>query len=311
MHPTPTTLLADQLAFLDAQVPGIRDGSVEAIHAGRVATRRVRELLPLCLPEASMGDEFHRTVRNVGRGLGRVRELDVEIALLGQLEQRVPRAGSLFALRRHAAEATKQAKLRKLLKRLPDRLSPRATFLLLRSPRQVLHDRVWPATWRATLREQLQSRREAAEGALGRAGGVYFPNRLHDARIALKKLRYSAELAVATGVAAFHPRVIRRIRKAQDALGDMHDWQLLLSALEDTSRPDDAAAETVVMLLRSDIQSKHRGFLDRRDELAAACHAIDTHRSTLTRGTTMPAATALAVAAVYAVGRARRKALTS
>jgi CHAD domain-containing protein len=303
MHPTPTTLLADQLAFLDAQIPGVRDGNTQAIHAGRVATRRIRELLPLSLPEARERDEFQRTVRQVGRGLGRVRELDVEIALLEQLEQKVPRAGSLFAVRRHTAEAEKQRKLRKLVKRLPDRLSPRATFLLLRSPRQVLHDRVWPAAWRATLREQLHARREAAEGALARAGGVYFPNRLHDARIALKKLRYSAELAIATGLAAFHPRVIRRFRKAQDTLGDLHDWQLLLSALEEPSSPADVGAETVVTLLRSDIRSKHRGFLERRDELVAAFHAIDARRSALTPATTMPAATALALAAVYAMRR--------
>ena len=95
MHATPTTLLADQLGFLNAQIPGIRDGDIDAIHDGRVATRRVRELLPLCVPEAGMGDEFRRTVRDVGRSLGRVRDLDIEIALLEQVEQRVPRAGSL------------------------------------------------------------------------------------------------------------------------------------------------------------------------------------------------------------------------
>jgi CHAD domain-containing protein len=268
----------------------------------------VRELLPLCLPEASKGgDEFRGTVKDVGRGLGRVRDLDIEIALLEQLEQRVPRAGSLFALRRHAAAAKRQRRLRKLLKRLPDRLSPQATFLLRRSPRQVLHDRVWPAAWRTTLRDQLQSRREEAEGALVRAGGVYFPNRLHEARIAVKKLRYSAELAIATGVGAVHPKAIRRFRKAQDALGEIHDWQLLLSGIEEAPSADGDGGETVVMLLRADIAAKHRRFLERRDDLVAACQSIDSHRPVLTPARTMPAATALAVTAVYAMVRARRQ----
>jgi len=306
MHATPTTLLVSQLQLLDAQMPGIRDGDIEAIHAGRVTTRRVRELLPLCVPEASMGDEFRRTVRNVGRDLGRVRDLDVEIALLEQVEQRVPRAGSLFALRRHAAEAKKQRRLRKLLKRLPDRLSPQARLLLIRSPRQVLHDRVWPAAWRTILRDQLQSRREEAESALARAGGVYFPNRLHEGRIAVKKLRYSAELAVATGVAAIRPRVIRRFRKAQDTLGDIHDWQLLLSALEGAASADGDGGETVIMLLRSDIAAKHRRFLERRDDLLAACHSLDARPAVLTPARTLPAATALATAALYAMVRVRR-----
>jgi len=306
MHATPTTLLEGQLAFLDAQIPGIRDGDIEAIHDGRVATRRVRELLPLCRPEQSTGDEFRRTIRDVGRGLGRVRDLDVEIALLELLEQRVPRAGSLFALRRHAAGAKRQRRLRKLLKGLPDRLSPRARFLLIRSPRQVVHDRVWPAGWRTTLRDQLQSRRQEAEGAVAHAGGVYFPNRLHEARIAVKKLRYSAELAVATGVAAIRPRVIRRFRKAQDALGEIHDWQLLLSALEATPSSDANGSETVIMLLRSDIAARHRRFLERRDDLLSACHAVRAPQSALTARRVAPVAAALGITALYAVARSRQ-----
>jgi hypothetical protein len=60
------------------------------------------------------------------------------------------------------------------------------------------------------------------------------------------------------------------------------------------------------MLLRSDIAAKHRRFLGRRDDLLAACHSIDARPAALTRARTLPAATALATAAVYAAVRVRR-----
>src|SRR3954463_16084947 len=107
MHVTPATLLAAQLRLLNAQLPGIRDGDVDAIHDGRVATRRIRELLPLCEHRRDTDDDLPRTIRRLGRRLGRIRELDVEIALLTHVERRVPRAGTLMALRRHHAEARK------------------------------------------------------------------------------------------------------------------------------------------------------------------------------------------------------------
>ena len=49
-------LVASTLALLD-QLPGVRDGGVEAIHDARVATRRIRALLPIlsiCYPQADL-----------------------------------------------------------------------------------------------------------------------------------------------------------------------------------------------------------------------------------------------------------------
>ena len=51
-----TQLLASTSALLD-QLPGVRDGGVEAIHDARVATRRIRALLPVlsvCYPQTDL-----------------------------------------------------------------------------------------------------------------------------------------------------------------------------------------------------------------------------------------------------------------
>ena len=44
---TPLTLFHEQIDVLRTHVPGLLDGRLDSIHDARIATRRVRELLPL------------------------------------------------------------------------------------------------------------------------------------------------------------------------------------------------------------------------------------------------------------------------
>src|SRR5688572_25251175 len=58
-----------------------REGHHHAIHQARVASRRLREALPV-LPSTARGrrcDNIIRDVRRIGRALGSVRELDVAL----------------------------------------------------------------------------------------------------------------------------------------------------------------------------------------------------------------------------------------
>jgi CHAD domain-containing protein len=55
---------------------------------------------------------------------------------------------------------------------------------------------------------------------------MYAPERLHQVRIAAKKLRYGLEIASGVGVRAAAARV-RRLKQLQDLLGRMHDLQVL------------------------------------------------------------------------------------
>jgi CHAD domain-containing protein len=55
---------------------------------------------------------------------------------------------------------------------------------------------------------------------------MYMPERLHQVRIAAKKLRYGLEIASGVGVKAAAPQV-RALKRMQDLLGRMHDLQVL------------------------------------------------------------------------------------
>ena len=87
------------------------EGAVEPLHQCRVATRRLRELLPLCKAEltAPVASRARKRVRQLGGSLGAVRELDVALGLIDELE-RAGRAQPAAAsrLRRRVREEREQ-----------------------------------------------------------------------------------------------------------------------------------------------------------------------------------------------------------
>ena len=58
---------------------------------------------------------------------------------------------------------------------------------------------------------------------------VMKPSRLHGARVALKRIRYMAELAEES---AEQKEFMRELKSAQDAIGEWHDWQELTERAE-------------------------------------------------------------------------------
>src|SRR5688500_6456970 len=89
-------LIRQRLGALSRALPSARAGDVPAIHQARVATRRLREALPL-IARGSSGRKLARAVRRLTRALGPVRELDVALLTLDELatERDVPRGGVL------------------------------------------------------------------------------------------------------------------------------------------------------------------------------------------------------------------------
>src|SRR5262245_28849831 len=63
----------------------VEAGDVDALHRSRVATRRLREALPLVKGRGRERRRLRRDLRRVTRALGPVRELDVALALAGAL----------------------------------------------------------------------------------------------------------------------------------------------------------------------------------------------------------------------------------
>src|SRR5947207_253069 len=73
--------LDKQLRILLRQLPRARRGGADDVHRARVATRRLREILPVAAHAAdSRGcSRLARDVRRITRALGPVREIDVAL----------------------------------------------------------------------------------------------------------------------------------------------------------------------------------------------------------------------------------------
>src|SRR5580700_10291386 len=65
----------------------VEDGDVEAIHRTRVASRRLRELLPLLELDRETARNLTGGLRKVTKQLGTVRELDVIVILARELAE--------------------------------------------------------------------------------------------------------------------------------------------------------------------------------------------------------------------------------
>lgn len=276
---TPIAVFQRQINVLRSQMPGLLDGCPDSIHHARIATRRIREVLPLTLAwqRRHAADDLYDRIKQAARALGRVRDADVRIALLRHLESRIPHAAPSLVLVRQREQRARLVLMRKLLKRFErlglaeeiERLSTgaawRSTFWARRT-----------GAWRQQLRRIVTERAHAANDAVVHATGVYFPNRAHAARIAIKKLRYSVEIGVETGILAGEA-LIRPLKKSQDLLGEIHDRQTLVDELatgnEESAGIDTGQLAIVGRVAEAEIHDLHTRVLARRAAALAACDA--------------------------------------
>jgi CHAD domain-containing protein len=274
---TPIALFQHQAALLRGHLPGLLDGHLDSIHNARIATRRIREILPLTHESRRRPDtgDFSSRIRELGRSLGRVRDADVRIELLRHFETRLPQAASSLAWVRQRQERERLMLTRKLVKRL-ERLGV-GEELGRRSSGAVRQRRglfaAMTGAWRHELRLLVAARAKAAGDAVVHATGVYFPRRSHTARIAIKKFRYALEISAQTGLLA-EPLLLRTLKKAQDLLGDLHDRQTLIDELSDiagTPGVDPAQIAVVVRMAEAEIADLHARVLARRAEVLDAC----------------------------------------
>jgi CHAD domain-containing protein len=212
---------------LARELPGALEDDVEALHRSRVASRRVREILPVL----EVGEDTPRgvaslrhRVRQLTRTLGGVRELDVSLAILDELAGRHPDlAGAVAAVRADVAEARRarreamgtQVEALAALQ-LPDELERLAPGVGIDPPAGRL----------GILARRLARRADRLEAATDEAGALYVPERLHEVRIAAKQLRYALELVHEFGGVATR-RLTNRVKRYQDLLGRLHDLEVL------------------------------------------------------------------------------------
>src|SRR5262245_34134020 len=100
-----------QVKAFRRELPAIERGSVEALHSARIASRRLRELLPLLDVRPQTRRKLMRRLRQLTRRFGAVRELDVLAMLVSDLQRNrryAPRA--LLKVRAAVAESQEAAR---------------------------------------------------------------------------------------------------------------------------------------------------------------------------------------------------------
>src|SRR3569833_1304333 len=209
------------------------------VHALRVATQRIQAeledelfVLPRASREAQAMLRFAKLADKVRDALGSVRELDVWIGKLRGLcessretTEYVPRSTreSIRQIERLEERLTKKRERAGL--KLVARIETKRDDLL-----QAAQD-----VEKATGYETDQVDAEQGQRLLKEFAGIVaeFPvfdeGNLHEFRKRIKKIRYLAERHPADPLCG---RIAAQVKKAQDAIGEWHDWQVLARTAE-------------------------------------------------------------------------------
>jgi CHAD domain-containing protein len=297
-----SSLLQRRTEALARHLPAAVAGDDTGVHQARVATRRLREAVPVLATglKHSKAGKARRKIRRLTRALGTVRELDVTLQLIGELMQasNLPRP-ALEEVRRHVVEE-RDKRRSVMLERLEgvdvDKLRRRLSSVV--EALEASSDE----GWRQVLSARLVNRARRLKTAVEQAGHIYAPERLHEVRIAAKKLRYGVELAADGGVRSAAP-LVARIKRVQDLLGRLHDMQILqthIGAVQSGAGADregmhDALAATATHV-ESECRHLHARYLMNVNSIQEVCETVlsrvvaDTSRLRARRTLKMPLA---------------------
>jgi CHAD domain-containing protein len=216
-----TRIVRDRLDAATHAAERLADASdADALHDFRVALRRLRSALRAYRPW--LGRAASRKVRSALRDLGRAtnagRDAEVQAEWLAAQARELPdhaRAGAAkLAERLQKRRLPRAGELRAALQSSADKILERLEFQENASP-------AFSAVYEALLGEHAAVA-AARLAAVGRADQV---EEAHEARIALKRLRYLLEpLADELPLAA---PLLETVKELQDLLGELHDAHVL------------------------------------------------------------------------------------
>jgi CHAD domain-containing protein len=273
-------------------LPGVAAGEVRAVHRTRVASRRLREILPVLQLDSDTTQKLGRRLRKVTRRLGPVRELDVLLALAEELAE--SDAQSTRALQfviqdiRKSRERARHRLAEKDVAVELDRLGRKLKSVVKRIPDgdEPSKDR---RSWQWAIDARVARRAATLENAIDDAGSVYLPERLHAVRVALKKLRYAVELSTETQGLKTHGD-LRVLRRAQEVLGRWHDLQVLAARVRKSraaAAPTDLRLaeelDTLQMTLDNACRRLHAKYMKNREAIEAICARLNRSSSPAAR----------------------------
>ncbi len=218
---------------LERELPGALEHDIDALHRSRVASRRLREILPVLgldgaaalVPEA---EKTRKRIRRLTRALGSVRELDVALGILDEIQQTYPDLADVVAAVREEVEEGRRSRRDEMAGQLDAIQAGALPGDLASFEDQVGRE---PASVRsASLRRRLDRRLDRLDAAIDAAGTLYAFDRLHLVRIAVKQLRYTLELIHEFGRVPTR-RLVTQLRWFQDLLGRQHDLEIVAASV--------------------------------------------------------------------------------
>jgi len=209
-----------------AKVAG-HDAAPKSVHRMRTTIRRIESLVSYVHPD--LDKKLERSLEKMAdlrKRAGKVRDLDVQADLLRTLGN-----GSTAKDRKTLAELLEKKRARQV-RRLESAVKKlHGSKFLTRMDRVAEHAGLGQDGKNRPLAPLQEARAQLAQMAsdFAVARTTMKPSRLHEARVALKRIRYLAELAEKT---AEQKSFISELKSVQDAVGVWHDWQELTASAE-------------------------------------------------------------------------------
>ena len=274
-------LLRQRLVSLLTAMPAAQEGDETSVHQARVASRRLREALPVLgarADEDALG-RVQKRVRRITRALGPVRELDVTLLLLAELEgQEAAPARAIERVRKAVIEERQKRRRDMLAEITPSRLD-KLTRRLVRvaAPAPRVHV---PRNALAEAAAQSADRARKLRAAIDHAGGIYLADRLHRVRVQAKKLRYAVEIQREL-MRSRSTAGLNRLKIEQDLLGRMHDLEILIEHAREaqgTLNPRDrrgmSELNKLIRVLEDECREGHAAYMRGRPALLKLCDSI-------------------------------------
>jgi CHAD domain-containing protein len=271
-------VVRQRVRVLTRSLAGAVDGDGDLVHQARIATRRLREVLPLVAPGAR-GRKLARRMRRLAKTLGPARELDVVLQTLDDpgITREIPRT-AISTLKQvlDAKRERRYADMARKVSRIDvDKLRRRA-LAAARKGRSIRAGAAHRKRLTAA-RDRAARRAVRLRASMDAAAGLYLPDRLHEVRIAIKKLRYALELVHQMSGSRASARV-GRLKAAQDLLGRMHDLEVLIARVRAVQASPGAPnlrlsadLDRLVRRLEMECRQLHGQYTALRKTLAATC----------------------------------------
>jgi CHAD domain-containing protein len=184
-----------------------------SVHNFRTGVRRCQTLFEQLLPECNRNQKkLLKMLSRIRKRAGKLRDLDVQLAALRSLKvSQEPRRKtqlmqSLIELRGENEKKLRKALTKETVREIRKRLR--------RAKKDLRQEQI---------RDPLESARKMLS-QVARPDGPLTEEQLHQQRIVTKRARYVAEFALKSPEAE---ELIAQLKRAQDALGDWHDWLTL------------------------------------------------------------------------------------